>query len=209
VRGPGRLGLHWLAFCALLGLGSLVAQALPAASIEWQPLVATTEPWRWWSAAFVHYSAQHLVANLGACAVVGVFGWAARLPPHWTAAFVVAWPLTHLALLAVPALVRYGGLSGMLHAGVAVACIGLMWRERGARQAIGAAVFVGMGVKLLLERPWSGPVQHLPEWDIGVAPIAHLTGAAAGVVCALVVCATTPRAAPRTMPLSADPGDPQ
>lgn len=193
MQAPGRRSLHWLAFCALLGLGALAAQPLPDASIEWQPLRAATQPWRWWSAAFVHYSPLHLAANVGACAVVGAFGWAARLPVRWTAAFAVAWPLTHLALLAVPALARYGGLSGMLHAGVAITCIGLMWRERGSRRAIGAAVFVGMGVKLLIERPWQGPVQHLPEWDIGVAPIAHVAGAAAGIACALVVCATTPR----------------
>jgi rhomboid family GlyGly-CTERM serine protease len=201
-----RQGVHWPAFCTVLGLGSLAALGWPAASIDWQPLRAGAEPWRWWSAAFVHYSTMHLAANLGACAVVGAFGWATRLPVRWTLAFVVAWPLTHLLLLAVPGLTRYGGLSGMLHAGVAVACIGLVWRERGGRRAIGAAVFAGMLVKLLIERPWQGPIQHLPEWDIGVAPIAHVTGALAGTLCALVVCATGAR---RTMPLSPEPGDPR
>ena len=37
----------------------------------------------------------------------------------------VAWPLTHLSLLARPEVMHYGGLSGVLHAGVAVAALGL------------------------------------------------------------------------------------
>lgn len=181
--GPGR---HWVILCVLLGLGSLLAQTLPTMALEWQPVRAWSQPWRWWSAAFVHYSAQHLAANLGACAVVGVYGWAARVPARWTWAWVGAWPLTHLALLLVPGLARYGGLSGLLHGGVTIACAYLVWHEHGRRRAIGAAVLLGMLVKFWLERPWEGPVQRWPEWDIGIAPIAHVTGAAAGFLCALV-----------------------
>ena len=40
-------------------------------------------------------------------------------------AWALAWPLTHLALLAEPALLRYGGLSGVLRAGAAVAAVAL------------------------------------------------------------------------------------
>jgi rhomboid family GlyGly-CTERM serine protease len=192
-----RAGPHWLAFSALLGLASIGAQTLPVQMLEWQPVQAWAEPWRWWTAAFVHYSVHHLAANLGACAVVAAFGWAAQLPARWTWAWVGAWPLVHIALLDVPGLDRYGGLSGLLHAGVAIACIGLVWRERGARRAIGAAVFVGMLVKLLLERPWDGAVQRWPDWDIGVAPIAHVAGAAVGSACAIVAGTTSRR---RTAP---------
>jgi rhomboid family GlyGly-CTERM serine protease len=199
VREPAPPGLHWVIFCALLGLASLVAQVVPSELIDWQPVRAWAEPWRWWTAAFVHYSPMHLVANLGACAVVGAYGGAARLPPRWTWAWVGAWPLVHLALLVVPDLDRYGGLSGLLHAGVAIACIGLMWRDRGRRQVVGLAVLAGMLVKLLLERPWDGAVQHWPEWDIGVAPIAHVTGAVAGAACALVACVTSRRGSRSTI----------
>jgi rhomboid family GlyGly-CTERM serine protease len=183
-------GLAWAVFSALLGLMALAAHGVPAERIEWQAAQAWSEPWRWWTAAAVHYSTQHLLANLMGCGVVGAYGWAARLPARWwvwVLAWALAWPLGHLALVAVPGLARYGGLSGVLHAGVAVASVGLLCCERGWRQAIGAAVMLGLLAKLVLERPWLGPVQEVRGWDIPIAPIAHATGAAAGVLCALVV----------------------
>lgn len=168
---------------------------LPA-TLDWQPALAATEPWRWWTAAFVHLSPAHLAANLAGCAVLAAFGQAARLPPRWAAAWLAAWPLGHLGLLAVPALAHYAGLSGMLHAGVAVAALGLAWSQAGRRRTIGLAVLAGAALKVLAERPWQGAVQTVPGWDIPVAPAGHASGLLAGLVCAACVCALTPRQRP-------------
>lgn len=175
----------WTSFAALAAAASLGAWFVPAAWLDWQPALAATEPWRAVTAALVHWSPLHLGANLAGAAVVAAFGRAAALPPRATLAWALAWPITQLALLAQPALAHYGGLSGVLHAGVAVAAVHLLARPGRAR-AIGAAVLAGLVAKLLWERPWAGPLAHPAGWDIAVAPLAHAAGAVAGATAGAV-----------------------
>ena len=177
--------LAWPALAAALAAAALALRGAPAAAWDWQPALALGEPWRAFTAAAVHLSAQHLAADLAGCAVVAAFGVAAGCGTRATLAWALAWPLTHLALVAEPALAHYGGLSGVLHAGVAVAACQVWAGSR--RRWIGAAVLAGLAVKLLLEQPWHGPLQSWPGWDIAIAPLAHVTGAAAGLVCAALL----------------------
>jgi rhomboid family GlyGly-CTERM serine protease len=169
---------------ALLALGAVAGTLAPVAWLDWQPARAAAEPWRFFSAAFVHLSALHLGANLVATALVAAWGWVARAPLGLALAWAVAWPLTHGALVLRPALHSYGGLSGVLHAGVAAVALGLLVTARGSRRWIGGAVLAGLLVKLLLERPWGPVLQRAPGWDIAIAPLAHTTGAVAGLLCA-------------------------
>jgi rhomboid family GlyGly-CTERM serine protease len=192
---PGRRA--WLTFCAVLAAGALAGWALPAPWLDWQPARAAAEAWRAWTAAFVHWSPLHLGGNLAGCAVLAAFGAAARVPLRATAAWALAWPLTHALLLVQPALVHYGGLSGVLHAGVAVAALST-WGGSPAHRRIGGLVLAGLGLKLLLERPWAGPLAQPAGWDIAVAPLAHATGALSGVACALMLGVSRRR--PATMP---------
>ncbi len=177
----------WVALAAVMLLGSLAAWPLPSAPIDWQPDRVFGEPWRAFSAAFVHWSEGHLAANAVGAVVVAALGVAARLPVAAAVAWLAAWPLTHLGLLARPELAHYGGLSGVLHAGVAVASGWLVVQERGARRAVGALVALGLIVKVMLERPFGPVLQAAPGWDIALAPIAHATGTIAGFACAAVV----------------------
>ncbi|MCP5269738.1 MAG: rhombosortase [Burkholderiaceae bacterium] len=180
-------GRHaWLSLCALAAAGAGIGWLASAMALDWQPAQLAAEPWRLWTAAFVHWSPLHLAANLAGCAVLAALGAAAALPLRATLAWGLAWPLTHAALLVQPALAHYGGLSGVLHAGVAVVAVALIAR-RGRERAIGAAIAVGLLAKLLLERPWAGPLAHPAGWDIAVAPLAHAAGAVAGTLCALVL----------------------
>lgn len=182
-------GRSWLWLALAFAAASLAAWWLPSALLDWQPAQAAAEPWRAFSGAWVHWSAAHLGANLLGAAVVAALGLAARLPPAATLAWALAWPLTQAGLLLQPALAHYGGLSGVLHAGVAVAALWLLVREAGTRRALGAAIAAGLLVKIVLEEPW-GPPLRAPAglwnggWDIATAPLAHATGAAAGVLCA-------------------------
>ena len=132
-------------------------------------------------------------ANLLGCAVVAAFGVAARVSRPWVWAWLAAWPLTHAALALAPRLQlqHYGGLSGVLHAGVVVAAVSLAGQATGRRRLIGGAVLAGVVVKLLLERPWHGPTQIVAGWDIALVPLAHVTGAVSGLLCgaaALALC---------------------
>jgi rhomboid family GlyGly-CTERM serine protease len=182
----------WLATTALLAAAAAALWSAPRELLDWQPARALGEPWRLWSAAFVHWTPRHLGANLLGCAVVAAFGVAARVPLRATAAWLVAWPLSHAALALQPALTSYGGLSGVLHAGVAIAAWHLLHQDHGRRQQIGAAVMAGLVIKLLLEKPWGAPTQQVPGWDFAVAPLAHVTGAIVGIACAALADAATP-----------------
>ncbi len=159
-----------------------------------------TEPWRAWSAAFVHWSPLHLGGNLLAAAVVGAYGLAAQVPRAQAAAWFAAWPLTQLGLLAKPDLAHYGGLSGVLHGGVAIVCLWLLVVARGGRRAVGAAMAFGLLIKLVSEGPWGLALQRSDEFDIALAPIAHATGTLAGLLCGALALAVTRTGAPRRAP---------
>jgi len=98
----------------------------------------------------------------------------------------MAWPLTHAALAFQPLLLHYGGLSGVLHAGVAVAALDLVVQPGGRRRTIGWAVFAGLLLKLTQEQPWIGPTQVVAGWDIAIAPLVHVSGTVSGLLCGAV-----------------------
>jgi rhomboid family GlyGly-CTERM serine protease len=177
----------WLALCAALGLGALLGWLAPALLLDWQPELAAGEPWRWWTAAFVHWSPGHLGSNLVGLLLVAALGHVAALPRRAAAAWLLAWPITHLGLLMQPALAHYGGLSGVLHAGAAVAGCWLLATARGRPRLLGAVLLTGLAIKILLEEPWGPPLVQRAGWEIALAPAAHATGALAGVACAALL----------------------
>jgi len=186
-RRPAAGALCWAAVSLLLLGAALAGGSLPASHIDWQPALAGREPWRAFSAAGVHYSRLHLNANLIGLALVAALGLAARLPTRAALAWALAWPLTHFGLLLQPALAHYGGLSGVLHAGVAVAAVQMLCGRVPPLRWLGAAILIGVAWKLVGEAPWAATVTRPSGWDIAVAPGGHLSGALAGVACALLV----------------------
>lgn len=176
-----------------------------APMLDWQPQRAWTEPWRWWSAAWVHLSQLHLLANLAGAALVLALGWAAQVSARAMLAWALAWPLTHLALLLQPQLASYGGLSGVLHAGVAVVAVHLALHGSRAQRALALAIGIVLIGKVLSETPWRGPLIFPEGWDIAVAPLAHATGVLSGAAMACLLLAwrrpmTTPRPASTPAP---------
>jgi len=179
----GTLG-WWLVAC-VLAVGALTAQWIDAQRLDWQPGLAPAQPWRWWSGAWVHWSLGHLGANLAGTALIAALGARARADRADAWAWFVAWPLTQLGLLLQPSLLHYGGLSGVLHAGVVIAALGLLQRESGLRRAVGWLILGGVALKVGMEQPWQGGLRQAPGWQIAIAPAAHLSGAAAGLLCGL------------------------
>ncbi|WP_373716877.1 rhombosortase [Roseateles sp.] len=175
-------GKAWLLVCALLAkLSLLVWLIAPAAALDWQVGRIAAEPWRMLTAALVHLSLLHLAANLSGCAVLALLGWRAALPATAAWAWLLAWPLTQVGLLLRPELSRYAGLSGVLHAGVAIAAL-LLATRTGRERWIGLGIAVGLGLKLALEAPLGPVLRQVPGFDFPVAPFAHLSGAVAGVL---------------------------
>lgn len=189
----GRAG--WLGVALLLGAFALIGWPMARASIDWQPGLALSEPWRAFTAVGVHYSGQHLGVNLIGLAVTALFGVVARAPIALAWAWLAAWPLTQLGLLLKPELAHYGGLSGVLHAGVASVVTFLLVTGTRAQRWVATAVALGLVAKLLNEVPWGPALRHPSGWDIATAPLAHTTGAIAGGACAALALLLT-----RTMP---------
>ncbi len=193
-------GRAWPGLALLLLMSSVMLAAAPQAALDWQAASTWREPWRWWTAALVHVDSSHLLANgLGALAVAW-FGHAAGCDRRDTAAWFIAWPLTQALLVLDPRLSQALGLSGVLHAGVAVAALSLVLRGHGLPRLLGAAVLLGLLAKLVGEAAWLAPVRMMPGWDFPVAVAMHASGAAAGLLCAGVAWATRPRGPIRTMP---------
>ncbi len=196
-----RQGKLWLLISALLALGATIGWYQASAGLDWQPGQAAGQPWRWWTAAFVHFSALHLLANLAGVLVVAALGRVANVPAVVALAWAASWPLTHLALLLRPDLLHYGGLSGVLHAGVAAAATFIVRRGSGRTAWIGWALLAGLAVKIALEAPWGPALRTVYGSDIAVAPLAHATGALCGLLCAWIGLARDAR--PRDGPSSA------
>jgi rhomboid family GlyGly-CTERM serine protease len=184
---PSRAALGWVAVAALLGAGALLVHGTPADALDWQRARAWSQPWRWWSAAWVHLSDLHLAANLAGLLLVALLGIAADVTPRSVLAWLLAWPATQLALVVEPALARYGGLSGVLHAAVAIVGVQVVAEGPRLRRGLGALLLAGLAAKVLVEAPWRAALQYPPGWDIAVAPLAHASGAVAGVLAALVL----------------------
>ncbi len=178
--------LAWPLFAAGLALLALGLQAgspaWPDPRWDWQPTLAWQQPWRWWTAAGAHWSPQHLRMNLVGCGLLAWLGWRAGLGPRATLAWVLAWPLTQLGLLLQPALAHYGGLSGVLHAGIAVLDIWLLQGPTRDKR-LGLALAAGLLLKLMSEQAWTGPAHAVAGWDFPLAPLAHVSGAMAGWLC--------------------------
>jgi rhomboid family GlyGly-CTERM serine protease len=190
----------WLTLCAALAALSLLAWPLPREALDWQTGRVAAQPWRVVTAAFVHWTPIHLAANLAGCAVLALLGHRAALGNREAISALVALPLTQLGLLLKPELQRYAGLSGELHALVAIAALALLTR-RSRDHFIGAAITLGLIAKLVLEHPLGPALRDTPGFDFPVAPFAHLSGAIAGLFTGLMAWALTMRTnqkSPRT-----------
>lgn len=169
----------WLTLCAALAALSLLAWPLPREALDWRPDLFTAQPWRAVTAAFVHLTPFHLAANLAGSAVLALLGWRAGLGRREAVAGLIALPLTQAGLLLRPELERYAGLSGELHALVAIAAAALIVR---GRQLIGVAILTGLSIKLAIEQPFGPVLSATSGFDFAVAPFAHFCGAVAGFI---------------------------
>ena len=173
--------------CLLASGGALIATTLDPTTLRWQPELAASQPWRAVTAAWVHLSPRHLAGNLVGAVLVAWLGTVAGCGWRAALAWLLAWPLTHMALLLQPTLQAYGGLSGLMHAGVAITIWQLLRSGPARPRWIGVGLLIGLLAKLWTDAAWQGgPLRLQPGWDIAIAPLAHATGAVAGALGALL-----------------------
>ncbi len=179
----------WLALSLLLGV--------PAACLGWVPLSQADSQWphwaqalalhpeqgwrqpvwTWWTAAWLHGSAQHLYRNLAALALIAAMGYSTRIPRQSVLVWLLAWPLTQIGMTG-QALHTYIGMSGVLHAGICTIAIHQLIQTGERRSTLlGCALLAGLILKILMENPWQQVLIKPLGSDINVAPWSHLCGA--------------------------------
>ncbi len=141
------------------------------------------EIWRLWTGHLVHFSASHLGWDLLVVAFVGT--WVERADfrgGRWL--WFWAPPLVSLVLLlGEPALVRYGGLSGLATAAVVFACLS-EWRRAHAQRNLWlmllALVALKIGVEFITGHNFFTRFDSLP---VRAVPLSHAAGFAAAIAC--------------------------
>ena len=100
----------------------------------------------------------------------------------------------------------------MLHAGAAVAAVALRVQpgRLRAERGLGAALGLGLVLKVLSEQPWAVLQVQPPGWDIRIAPLAHAAGLLCGLLAAGLLLALPAALGLRSRPSSParPPGSP-
>jgi len=169
----------WLLLCALHAVASMLLWWAREGVVDvfiWRADGWTAQPWTLWTSAWVHLNTPQLIFNQIALGALTAFAWV-----------LLAWPLGQLSLLWWPQIGYAVGLSGLLHAGVAVLAVQLLRRRipiPKAKRWGGLLALVLLG-KLLLERGWAYPVVWDGANDMSVVQAGHLSAAAWGLLLGL------------------------
>ncbi len=176
--------LAWVGLCCALALASLVAySSARSPMLVWHASAWMHHPWMLWTASLVHLSLAHELVNLGALLLLAILGVFLRAQWPATLAVLLAWPLSTLALAIWPQVSHYAGMSGLLMAMLAVLVV-QAWRP-GYRLA-SYVLLATLVLKLMSEQAWSHPIVFEPVWGFNMVNAAHLTGALAGMGCAVL-----------------------
>ncbi len=192
-------GSTWIA-PVLLTLPALAVQLAPGAAERLQydrERLAAGELWRILTCHFTHWSADHLLWDLAATAMLaaGCARCGARRLATTLLAAAVAVPAAVWA--AEPALTRYRGLSGLASALFALLAVSVLRTERAARPRLAFAAglaLAGFAAKLAWELATAVPVFVGPGAGFVAVPLAHLVGAACGVIGAYCASSRTAKA---------------
>jgi rhomboid family GlyGly-CTERM serine protease len=162
----------------------VICTAQPQVFIFSRPEIAAGQWWRLFSGHFVHFSPEHLVANLLVFSLLLLF-WKPTSRRDWLGLTVLTPILLSASLFVLrPKLVAYGGLSGWLSAFfVWIAASTLRKRDHNAPLfQIATLIFI---VKLIFESSSGASLTAFPS-GVRVEPAAHLLGACLGLIGGLV-----------------------
>jgi rhomboid family GlyGly-CTERM serine protease len=182
-------GPSWLVVVALLA-----ALLLPGEALEYRRALALREPWRLFTAHFVHLGFLHALLN-GVALVLLAHLFAGRLRAGAFFGLLAVSPILLSAafLLLLPDLQWYRGLSGVLHALYFAGCVVWISDSTGRARWLPIAALVAGTAKVLVEQPWDASFPVHEVLKIAVVPQAHLIGAIAGTAAGLAMRATRRR----------------
>ena len=178
----------WLSLCLLHAVASMLVWwggAAVARAFTWHADNWWQHPWTLWTTPWVHINTPHLIGNQLAVGALAAMAWLVRPNAVASVAWLLAWPTLTLLLPLWPHIGYAVGLSGLIHAAVAVVAVHLLlcqdkWVPNSRRW--GGLLAFGLCAKLGLEQGWHWPVVWSSSADMSVVQAAHLTGAVAGAV---------------------------
>lgn len=182
----------WLWLCVLHGMASMLVwwAGEPASHfLTWRAGESWSRPWTWWTTAWVHLHTPHLIGNQMTIGAFAAWAWLVR-PDRLTAlTWCAAWPVSTLTLNVWPQIGYCVGLSGVLHAGIAIMGLFMLRGRfrRGSERVWGWLLLTGLGLKLFSEQGWHSPVVWDSAANLSVVRAVHFTGALSGVVMALLM----------------------
>nr|WP_130391233.1 rhombosortase [Cupriavidus agavae] len=143
------------------------------------------EWWRVLTSMWVHLGWKHYLADVAA--TVGLLLLAGRVARirEMLAVLVICGLVAQVALLRMPAVGWYGGLSGAAH-GLALWTALRLLQEAGWPRVIGVVIAVVVLGKVWTEQSWLAALVFDPSWGFNVARGAHAAGAMAGLGCWLL-----------------------
>jgi hypothetical protein len=179
----------WLGLCLLHAVASMLvwwAGEPWAWNLTWRADHWLHRPWTLWTTAWVHSHTPHLIGNQLAVGALAAVAWLLRPSPGAALAWLGTWPLLPLVLLWWPQVGYCVGLSGLVHAAVAVVAVHLVWGDAPIRKGPrwGGILLGGLLVKLAVERAWQWPVVWDDAASMSVVRAAHLAGAGLGLLLA-------------------------
>ena len=182
----------WLSLCVLHAVASMLVWWMGerlAAWMIWRAEDWDDRPWSLWTSAWVHMNTQHLISNQLAVGALAAMAWVLKPGLRASLAWLLTWPVIPLVLPYWPHIGYYAGLSGLIHAAVAVAGVYLVAGRTTVPMARrwGGMLLLGLVTKLLIERAWHWPVVWSDNLGISVVQASHLVGAVAGAVAAFAV----------------------
>ena len=182
----------WLSLCVLHAVASMLVWWMGerlAAWMIWRAEDWDDRPWSLWTSAWVHMNTQHLISNQLAVGALAAMAWVLKPGLRASLAWLLTWPVIPLMLPYWPHIGYYAGLSGLIHAAVAVVGVYLVAGRTTVPMARrwGGMLLLGLVTKLLIERAWHWPVVWSDNLGISVVQASHLVGAVAGAVAAFAV----------------------
>ncbi|MGB5131079.1 MAG: rhombosortase [Steroidobacteraceae bacterium] len=165
----------------------LIEFLLWGSALEYRRALLLSQPWRLFTGHFTHLSLLHAMVN-GVALILLTKLFAERMRGWEQWAVILGAPLiiSLVFWIAMPGLIWYRGLSGVLHAYYFAGCAMWLMSSRGRDRWLPLAAIAGGAIKVLIEQPWSAESFPWLDWlGAPVVPQAHLIGALVGVAAGL------------------------
>lgn len=140
---------------------------------------------QWWrvvTAMWVHLDWRHYLADIAAAAGLLLLAGRATRVREMLAVLIVCGLAVQVALLQIPSIRWYGGLSGALH-GLALWTGLRLLPLPGLSRVIGVVTCLVVLGKIWIEQSWLAALVFDVSWGFSVVRAAHAAGAVAGLGC--------------------------